>query len=745
MVSLPTVPADAASTVTIPEGTVQAIAEPGASLAVPADGRIDGYGFAGQVLGVATGSSDPGAGLRAAGGDRLWVFGVRFVADVNQPSDTQVVTVTPTAVLSYGGQRVSVPLAQPPVPSDTTSPPPTVDSGDEYFAASVPAGTADVVLEMANGGFAQDFSLSHMAREGVSPVALYRSRGAWHSTDDVAGTQVLPTPYVNSDFDLPGASLTVGLDTATLSYFGPDGTTDLAPGPGQAWLVPDLSDPFNPNNGISTQTLEYLTSTTAADLTLSLPGGPVIHPKALPGGPDPPGGTGDGSNDLFPDLYAFAVPATLTTATLAVHVPPEQVTPAFSGEAETTLKVGTAVFHISFPPLSAPVPPAGAASTPAVISSGQAGGIGSGGSGFPLVWLIAAVVIVLAGGGGAVAVRRRGRRPAAPKPDVGTHEDTLDPAAAAGEATPPGRDSSRPDGTKPAATVDGDPHGRSTPTMSESSGPPAASPGAAILVPIPSEPPWPAEGQPRVLVLGGVELSGWPGTAAPGQTELELLVFLALHPERKFTAEQLANILSRSRRNELGVDTVRRYIRELRRVLGDRLPEARRGEGYQLVGVLSDAGLFDELAHLAAQTGDLSEQAAHLAGALSVVRGFPFADSPTGSFGWANVADVDDNLAAGLANRILAAAYQLADLALSAGDAGLAEWAVAVGSRVLPGDDELDLRALSAADLARPSRLEQVWLAIDSRVVMGDKVEPSARVRDHYTSLRRKARATPAS
>lgn len=56
------------------------IADPGTALGVPPDGRLRGYEFSGEVLGVATGTSldQSGGTITAASGQKLWVFGMRW-------------------------------------------------------------------------------------------------------------------------------------------------------------------------------------------------------------------------------------------------------------------------------------------------------------------------------------------------------------------------------------------------------------------------------------------------------------------------------------------------------------------------------------------------------------------------------------------------------------------------------------------------------------------------------------------
>lgn len=232
---------------TVPAGTVQAVSQPGVTLALPADGRINGYGFAGDILGVAAGGGDPALDLVAGSGQRLWVFGLDWDAAVTADSDGDPIGVTQvSAFLTFDGQQVSVPLAQAPGPSTDNSgaAPASSDSGPQYFVASVPVDAPDVAVVMSASGFSQEFSLSHMSRQGTQPAALYRTPGSWQTTVTLDDEKDLPTPYSDGGtVDLPGAELTIHLPSVTLSYFGPDGTSDPAPTTSQAWLVPQLEDP----------------------------------------------------------------------------------------------------------------------------------------------------------------------------------------------------------------------------------------------------------------------------------------------------------------------------------------------------------------------------------------------------------------------------------------------------------------------------------------------------------------------
>lgn len=751
LLSVPVTSGPAAAVTGVALGVVQPVSDPGVTLAVPVDGRLNGYRFAGRILGAAVGTAVPTLGLRAAPGQRLWVFGLRWTADQvpDGPSsaDPNYTPAQITATIVYDGQRVPVPLTQSQQMSSAAgSQPSGVDSGPEYFVASVPTGATDVVVELASAGYAQDFSLTHMTREGQQPAALYRDASGWQTVADLQAEKDLPTPYNDGVSSLPGAQLIVKLPDVTLSYFGPDSPTDTAPGLDQAWLVPDLEDPLQYPDQI-TFSLEYGDNVTAADMTLTLPGGKVVHPQTLPGGPDPQQWTTDGSTSgrstVFPYIYAFAVPADLTTATLAINFPPELAIPAYSGSSGVTVNPGTATFPLTLPPPSSLSPPAGAASAPAPIRAATTSAqpkshrsSSSAPSEGPLIAGLAALLVVALAAGWLLRRRHPIASTSSPSSDVdGTLIATAPTPDGNGERParaptpddgPPHPDAHNDHGVVPAA-----------PPV-HPSGPPATQP--ARLIPIPHDPPLSGSAI-RILVLGPVILVGWPeGIPRPGQTALEILAFLALHPGQKFSTEQLRNTIGRGRSRDIDLDTIRRYIRELRRVLGERLPESRRGGGYQITGVATDAGDFNALVEAAAASTATEERAGHLAGALAMVRGVPFADSPKNDFAWVHL---DEQIASKLSNRIRTAAIDLADLALEAGDAALAEWAADRGFRVFPGDEDLDDRTLRAAALAGVSRLDQAWSALDSRMVAGEKADPSPRLRALYESLRRQLTEQP--
>lgn len=451
-------------------------------------------------------------------------------------------------------------------------------------------------------------------------------------------------------------------------------------------------------------------------MTLTLPGGITLHPKALPGGPDPQSlsEVQDDQSALFPFQYALAVPDTMTSATLTIHVPAMPAVAAYSGDSPETVTPGTATFSFSVPAPSTPVPPADAASAPAAIPASSTGApTSTSSSGASIAFIVAVAVALVAL---VVAVARRRRRPTPvvsaasgsfvpepPPPSDRRRDDSTPqgpprdatsvppPCPVAGDGASPiveDTGAQAPPTPPPAGTgpVDGDKP--STTTADDR----AASPNPAVLVPMPGDAPERPAGEMWVRVLGRIDLDGWPAAEPrPGVTPLELLTFLALHPGRDYTAEELRDAVCGSRPRDISADSVGRYINDLRRALGRRAGtrDSPRG-GYQLHGVTTDAAIFDRCLARARSAPDAAGRAGHLVAAMQLVRGAPFASSPSPAFGWTTIGE---QLASTLTNRVHSVALELADLAVEAGDPALAEFAVSRGRLVSDSDEALDFRA----------------------------------------------------
>jgi DNA-binding SARP family transcriptional activator len=702
----------------MPSGTVQNLSDPGATLAVPADGRINGYHFAARVLGVAAGRRDANAQLIAGPRQQLWVFGLAWTSDVITASGGVDQSVLPvTATLIYQGNRLPVPVIEPQPPAGTAVGADTTkaQTGDQFFAASLPAGAGDVEVEMASDGFAQDFSLSHLTREGLQPAALYRDPGGWETTVNLAAVKSLPTPYLDpaDGYNLPDAALQIQLPTVTLSYFGPDGTSDPAPTPGQAWLIPALADPFNPTGSNPSSLLEYRTPTTAVELTLTPADGAPIHPKALPGGPD----AGDAGqccqNDLFTNSYVFAVPSTLDSATLTIDTPPESVTPAASGVPQRNINPGPAVFPIPLPAPTSFMPPADASATPARLP-----GTTTSSNNAPKAsnHTVSAALAALAGGVvlaaliTAIVLRLRRRRPVSPAggPSAGrSSQTTAGPYADLVDAS---------NGTaSPAVTP---------PPLAGSTSRPAPE----TLSPF--EPPQPPElAGLAVSVLGPITVTGW--TEKPNRAAVTQIVgYLAAHLDRPVNLDKLQWALGVDRDIDPSPATMRTYLSQARRCLGGgRLPESVAGGGYQLRDTNTDWATFQTLvtaAEAAETAGDTGAAIDNYGQALALVRGTPY-DSDSG-YGWVDLEDHRTTIETAIAR----SAQSLSRIALEQQQAQLGLWAAHQGLLANPLDETLHLAALDAAAAsAQPGAVRAEWARIQGQL-QSRQTQPGTQLAARY-------------
>ena len=223
-------------------------------------------------------------------------------------------------------------------------------------------------------------------------------------------------------------------------------------------------------------------------------------------------------------------------------------------------------------------------------------------------------------------------------------------------------------------------------------------------------------------VLGPYRIDGWPEDDARSTPIIDLATYLALHPERPFTAEELRDPLSIGKTRALTADTIRTYASTLRRIIGtEHLPEAGR-KGYSLATSGTD---WHDFLRLSSPTSNPDEpanttQAEALAAALALVRGPPFSDLPSTGFGWV----ATELIASTIEVAVIAAAERLVEIAFTAGDWSLAAWAAQRGLSVSPTAQELNAMALRAAAHSRqPDRLAQAWRDVTRRyTAAGDPV-----------------------
>ena len=143
-------------------------------------------------------------------------------------------------------------------------------------------------------------------------------------------------------------------------------------------------------------------------------------------------------------------------------------------------------------------------------------------------------------------------------------------------------------------------------------------------------------GAVEIRVLGPVDVIGWQ--EQPNRRVVpELACFLALHPDRMMTSEEIRSALwpGDLETTEASPKHLRNAIYMLRKCLGRELvPEASKGRGYFLAGdVRSDWTQFNALVDEAKPSN--SDEAELLGQALELIRGAPFEGAAPGTYAWA--------------------------------------------------------------------------------------------------------------
>lgn len=725
-------------------GAMSTVASPGVTLHIPADGRLDGNGFAANITGyrfayqLGYGSS----AKDAAAGQALLVFGLSGTG-----GDL-------TANLEIDGQGAPLPNAITP---NSTTP--------AYFVASVPQGAQDVALQVSANGFSQTFSFTKGHREGVQPAVLYRGQDQWEQVDNIGQVSYVNTP------DKPDGVLynrvEFTLTSATLTYFLPStGATPASPS--KAWVV--LSGSALPNNdapavadGLDNTPLSYLNTLPSSDLTLTIPGrAPMPAMLSGQGGADDESGQ-NGGWGLFGGDYYWQVPAGLVSATLKLNLPAQLMAQAEDGGSplEVPMDGQVPAVHVAFAPPAA-LPPVASSDPPAwdanpasnqPVTAGRAGSLQGGGhntasarvgstsgGGSSSSGLVLLVVVVLIAVVAVAFLARRRLVPAltglaaspAEKRAAGVRAFLRSPAPN-GPATPV---TSTALAGAPAATgTTVAQHKQRTSSLTAPSETPT--PTVPALVPVPDGPAQLPGDLLWLLVLGPPTLSGHRAAKDDLlRSELETACFLACNPGSTFSGEALRAVIGAGRDEDWSVRTIVTYVSGLRRKLGSQhVPDATSAGGYRLDGVSTDAARFKELVALAkAEQGP--DQAQHLADGLSLVRGAPFAGVPKGTYGWVFRTDNGPSLADDLCKIVVNAARVLGRLALDANDYALATWATAKGVLVWQTDLKLSMLQLDAAAICPDStELGRKWSDISQRFAGNNEPVPEELI-DYYRRLR---------
>ena len=210
-----------------------------------------------------------------------------------------------------------------------------------------------------------------------------------------------------------------------------------------------------------------------------------------------------------------------------------------------------------------------------------------------------------------------------------------------------------------------------------------------------TEPIDPAELEVRVL--GPVEIVGGEKTLTRAKS-IELVVYLAMHSESVIDADRLREALWPGRPPGTTLYTTASVARNHLGRASDgeqHLPLLPNGERAYRLGssVGTDYERFVEGVRRAKSEAP-ADAMATLRAALELVRGRPFEVASRG-YEWAHV----DGFITCMESEVAAAAHQLAQLYLEAGDAEGARWATRQGLRASPGNEQLFRDEMQAADV----------------------------------------------
>jgi hypothetical protein len=588
---------------------------------------------------------------------------------VSLPDDQQAGAPPSLALVVAGGRR----------PIDLSA---LSGGGSVFFAASIPANTNDVALELSSGAYAQRFSLLTLSRPRPDPVVLYRDAQTPDVVSDMDAQKVVPATVPADGFS---AAVTVEVQQIRLSWFSPAPSREAAASPDLAFLsVQAKETPVTQPDGSGF--VDEFAPMPADHVHLVLPDSSAVTAEYVADSSGSSPGILPQDDRLWAGTYYFTVPANLTSATLrvdAIDLAGAEY-PRFTGSPATVSLPGYDI-PVTLPPPSvapstAPTPttmlalsgtPGNASAAPPKRHTGR----GSG----PWLWLLLAAATVAVVVAGAILVVRRRRKAPAPAAPV------VEPPPVVAATTPVSADS-HPDGS---------------------------------AEPVPTS-------APSLLVLGPLELPG-VDTAGLRPSEIELVVYVAMHAGQAATTDNLRDTLG------VSAETVRTYASRIRQVLGpEHFPPATDGK-YQLSGLATDWDRFQQLTREAGRAAEPSRVSQLLEAALRLVRGVPFADS---DYEWPErelLIHEIEKAVADAGNRVAAVAFEL-------GDTERARWAVrqALAGLRYP-DHRLLVDRLRVGTTQGPSGLTEAWRELNARLAAVDDA-PSDDLIAIYDDLRRAGR-----
>lgn len=182
---------------------------------------------------------------------------------------------------------------------------------------------------------------------------------------------------------------------------------------------------------------------------------------------------------------------------------------------------------------------------------------------------------------------------------------------------------------------------------------------------------------------------------------MEMLAYLAVRMNESVTTEQFETAIWPDGVAGSSVKTARSRLRRDLGTGADGSPRLMSASNTGVLGLSDEVGCdwarVEQLLDLAASQPEPRERMLVLSAALELVGGHPFSAVPAGKYGW-----LDDvrQVRSVIEVRIVDAADELADMALTAGNAELAAFAADQGLRVVPDQEGLYRRKMAAADLA---------------------------------------------